>query len=157
MLSQTSVKKIIALGATCMFLFTLAQAEKICVITSRHLAHMGSKTNEFLQLVVQIGDPRMAATLIRYNMRYYDDTDFIRFMTLVRDKTSTEIPADVKSEIEDMLASVAQFNFANNDAYLCDKESFERSNFRHQISQELDHFNICWAITWFYMDKYYMK
>ena len=157
LLSQTTVKKTIALVATCMFLITLAQAERICVITSRHLAHMGNKTDEFLQLVNRTANPPIAAISIRYNMRYYDDKEVNRFITLVMDKTSTEIPADIKSEIEVLLVSVAQFNFSINNAYLCDGENFNSSNFRHRISKRLDHFNVCWAITWFYMDKYYMK
>ena len=156
-ISQTTAKMTIALVTTCMFFAAPGQAESTCIITSRHLAYLGNKTDEFLQSIEETANPFEVVQSIRLNETVYDSEDILDFITAVSENENNEFTAATRSELESMLSSVSQFDYANNVLFLCNGENFDSSTRVHRISSFLEHFLFSEVITKFYMDEYYNK
>ena len=157
MLSQTTAKMTIALVATCILFVSRGHAEKICVITSKHLARLGGKANSFFQMIDEKVNMAEFAQSIRLNEVAYDFDDVLIFSTPIYWNDLSELPDDTQSEIAGLITSLGQFDYENNGPFICDGESFDSSSRKHQITSLLEHAHFSQIITRFYMDEYYTK
>ena len=154
---QITVKMTIALAAACMILFSPAQAEEICVVTSKHLAHLGNLTNEFFQIIEETTNLVEDAWLIRRNKREYNPSEFLDFIEPIVDSVIQNklVYNSAQYEIAGLLSSVDGFDYAINVPFLCDGETFDSSSIKYPISTYEDHFQLSLVFLSFYMDEYY--